>query len=268
MRRERVAELFGAAAVGVPGAVDGVAVAQEHVDAETGAGRGVDVGAERALRRRVPLHLVADLVAVGQRLLDRSVGDDDEPRVVVVQELQPGELRRESGAAAALPLGAVLPHVVVDDELRTSLEHVDQSDGPVLADQRVVSHLDHREPTALRGDGVQLAGRRLLPAPQLVKRGAPGLLIDDRWLRGRDAVDVCSVMWVSFRCSTYIDTTGARNSSRCGKYLNGGRTAREQGCHRCGPRRHRQRSGAAVRRRGRAAGGRRPRRRVGVARRR
>ncbi len=151
-----MAELFGAAAVGVPGAVDLVAVAQEHVDAEAGAGRRVHVGAERALRRRVPLHLVADLVAVGQRLLDRPVGDDHEPRVVVVQELQPGELRRESRAAAALPFRAVLPHVVVDDELRATLEDVDESDRPVLAD-RVCSHPS-------RPSGGDDAARRWRPA--------------------------------------------------------------------------------------------------------
>src|SRR4029079_5729459 len=107
-----MAELFGAAAVGVPGAVDLVAVAQEYVDAETGSWRRVHIRAERALRRRVPRHLVPHLVAVGQRLVDGSVGDDDEPRVVAVQELQPGELGCEAGAAAALPLRAVLPHVV------------------------------------------------------------------------------------------------------------------------------------------------------------
>src|ERR1700742_1774247 len=41
--REGVAELLGAAAVGVPGAVDGVAVAQEHVDRESATGRRADV---------------------------------------------------------------------------------------------------------------------------------------------------------------------------------------------------------------------------------
>jgi hypothetical protein len=49
------------AAVGVPGAVDLVAVTKEHVDREPLAWGCVDVGAERVLRRRIPLHLVADL---------------------------------------------------------------------------------------------------------------------------------------------------------------------------------------------------------------
>src|SRR5215475_9391599 len=51
--------------------------------------------------------------AAGRRVPRRwALGDDDEPGVVVVQELQPGELRGEPGAARALPLLAGEPHVV------------------------------------------------------------------------------------------------------------------------------------------------------------
>jgi hypothetical protein len=50
----------------------------------------------------------------------------------------------------------------VDDELGATLEHVDQSDGTVGADQRVVGELDHRQPATLGRDGVELTGRGLL----------------------------------------------------------------------------------------------------------
>src|SRR5690625_7517318 len=73
---ERVTELLGAAAVRVPGAVDGVPGAQEHVQGEAAAGWSAHVGPERAAGGGVPVHLVADLRAVGQSLLDRARGDD------------------------------------------------------------------------------------------------------------------------------------------------------------------------------------------------
>ena len=47
-QRKSVTELLGATAVGVPGAVDGVAVAQEHIDGEPAAGRCADIASERA----------------------------------------------------------------------------------------------------------------------------------------------------------------------------------------------------------------------------
>ena len=157
----------------------GVAVAQEDVEREAAAGRGVDVGAERAVGGGVPGHLVADALLVRQGLVDRALGDDDEPRVVRVEEAEAGELRRVARAAPALPLLVVEPHVVVDDELRLALEDVDQPDRTLRTLQGVVGQLDHRQPAPLRGDRVQLPGRRLLPDAQLVQLAAPGVGVDD-----------------------------------------------------------------------------------------
>ena len=170
-----MAELLGTPAVGMPGAVNRITFAQKHIDAEAGVGRRVDIGRERAVRRRVPVHLVADPVPVGQRLPDRSRRDDDEARVVVVQEVQAGELRREAGTAGTLPLGAIAPHVVVDDELRAPAEDIGKADRTVRADQRVVGHLHHRQSPTRSGDRVQLAGGGFLSLPQLVEFVAPGL---------------------------------------------------------------------------------------------
>jgi hypothetical protein len=69
--------------------------------------------------------------------------------------------------------------VVVDDELGAPVEHVDQADGAVRTDQRVVGELDHRQPAALCSDGVELTGGGLLPHTQIVERGLPGLPVDD-----------------------------------------------------------------------------------------
>jgi hypothetical protein len=69
--------------------------------------------------------------------------------------------------------------VVVDDELGAPVEDVDQSDGAVRTDQRVVRELDHRQSAALRRDGVELTGGGLLPRAQLIERGLPGLQVND-----------------------------------------------------------------------------------------
>src|SRR5215472_13473345 len=53
-QRKGMTELFGAAAVGVPGAIHGVAIAQEHVDSESAAGRCADIAAEWAICGGVP----------------------------------------------------------------------------------------------------------------------------------------------------------------------------------------------------------------------
>ncbi len=206
-----MAELFSASAVRVPRAMDGIAVAQEHVDCESLARGGVDVGAERALRRREPLHLIADLVAVGQRFVDRSVGDDDEAGVVVVQEVEPSELRCEAGATAALPLGAVGPHVVVGDQLTAAVEDVDQPHRTVRADQRVVGQFHHRKAPSCCSDRVQFPGGGLLPAPHLVERGAPGLLVDYRRFSGRHEGLLIARRRISF---SQVDPPRARNSSQ------------------------------------------------------
>ena len=69
--------------------------------------------------------------------------------------------------------------MVVDDELGAPVEDVDQSDGAVRTDQRVVRELDHRQSAALCSDGVELTGGGLLPHAQIVERGLPGLPVDD-----------------------------------------------------------------------------------------
>ena len=99
--------------------------------------------------------------------------------VVVVEEAQPDVLRRQRGTAAALPLRAVGPHVVVDDELGAPVEDVDQLERAVGADQRVVRQLDHRQSAALCSDGIEFTGCGLLPHSEIVERGLPGLPVDD-----------------------------------------------------------------------------------------
>ena len=69
------------------------------------------------------------------------------------------------GAALALTLVrcAVPPHVLVDDELVTALEEVEERHRAVGSDDLDSPvDLDHRQPTAGSGDGVALTGVRLL----------------------------------------------------------------------------------------------------------
>src|ERR1700722_11100613 len=54
---EAMAELLGAAALGVVGAVGGVAYPQEDVHLEAATWRGAHVGTEGAIHRGVPRHL-------------------------------------------------------------------------------------------------------------------------------------------------------------------------------------------------------------------
>ena len=182
---EAVAELLGATALRVVRPVHGVADAEEDVHLEPTARRGTHVGSEGAVRGGVPGHLVAHPRLVGERLVDRTLGDDDEAGVVVVEELEPGELARESGAARALPCLTGEPHVVVDDQLGLAFEHVHEPNRAVGAVERVLGQLHHREATAGRGDGVELTSRGLLPYAQLGQGRLPGLLVDDRRDGGR-----------------------------------------------------------------------------------
>lgn len=173
-------DLFDAPARRRPGAIHRVAVAEEHVEREATARRGIHVRPEGAVRGRKPLHPVPDAVAVGEGLLDRALGDDHESRVVGLQELESRELRGEGRASAALPLGVREPHVVVGDELGAAVEEIDEAHGAVGSLQGVVGQLHHRQAPALRGDGVQLARRGLLTHPQRIELPAPGLCVDDR----------------------------------------------------------------------------------------
>ena len=86
------------------------------------------------------------------------------------------DLPVEERAALALISGGLadVPHVVVDDQLPTTLEYVKQRNGAMLAghrDRRV--HLDHRQPPASRRDGVSLPGVRLLADEQPVQLRLP-----------------------------------------------------------------------------------------------
>jgi hypothetical protein len=149
-----VTQLFGAAPVGVPASIDPITFAQKDIYGEATARRGADILAKRAVGSRVPRHLVTHAAFVGECFVKRPLGDDDKPGVVVVQELQPGELRGEASTPRALPFLTRKPHVVVYDQLRLPVEHVDQPHRSVLAVQNVVPHLDHRQPPSLRGDRV------------------------------------------------------------------------------------------------------------------
>ena len=86
------------------------------------------------------------------------------------------------GAALALPLmrRAVVPHVLVDQELVAALEQVQERDRAVGSDDldRPVE-LHHRQPTAGRGEGVALAGVGLLADQKLVTGGLPGGQVND-----------------------------------------------------------------------------------------
>ena len=125
-------------------------------------------------------HLVAHPRLVRERLVDRALGDDDEAGVVVVEELQPGELAGEPGAARALPFLTGEPHVVVDDQLGLAFEHVHEANRAVGALEGVVRQFHHREAPAGSCDGVELASRGLLPYAELGQGSFPRVLVDDR----------------------------------------------------------------------------------------
>ena len=117
---------------------------------------------------------------IRERLVDRALGDDDEAGVVAVEELQPGELAGEPGAARALPFLTGEPHVVVDDQLVLAVEHVHEPNRAVGSLEGVVGQFHHREAPAGSGDGVELTSRGLLPCAQLGQGSFPGVLVDDR----------------------------------------------------------------------------------------
>ncbi len=172
-------QLLGPTAIGVPRPVNPVPFAQKDIHGEPAARWGADILAERAIGSRVPSHPIAHPPLVGKRFVDRSLRDDDEPGVIAVQELQPGELGGEAGAARTLPLLTGEPHVVVDNELLFTVEYVGQLHRSVLGFQYIVWHLDHRQPSSLRGDRVQVAGGRLFPDAQCIQFALPGLLVYD-----------------------------------------------------------------------------------------
>jgi hypothetical protein len=76
---------------------------------------------------------------------------------------------------------AVVPHVVVHDELSPAFEDVKQRDAAPFADHRNRAiNLDHREPAPGRRDRVAFARVRLLPCPQRVQFGLEGGPVDGR----------------------------------------------------------------------------------------
>ena len=191
---EAVAELLGATALSVVRPVHGVADAKEDVHLEATAWRGAHVGAEGAVRGGVPGHLVADPRLVCERLVDRTLGDDDEAGVVAVEELEPGELAGEPGAARALPFLTGEPHVVVDDQLGLAFEKVHEPNRAVGALEGVVGQLHHRKAPTCSCDGVELTSRGLLPYAERSGGGFPGMLVDDRRNGDRPAgVAVCGL---------------------------------------------------------------------------
>ncbi len=155
--------------------------------------RCTHVGAEGAVGRGIPRHLVADLRPVGERFVNRALGDDNESGVVAVEELETGELAREAGAARALPLLAGEPHVVVHDQLAFAFERIGQPSRSVGAVQDVFGKFDHRESPTSRCDSVELACRGLLPDTELRQCRLPGGLIDDRWNGDGFAGPACSL---------------------------------------------------------------------------
>ena len=158
-----MAELLGTAALGVVGPIHSVADPKEHVHLETAVGRSTHVGAEGAVRGGVPGHLVAHTRLVLERLVDRTLGDDDEAGVVAVEELEPGELAGETGAARALPLLTREPHVVIDDQLAPALEEIHQPNRTVGSIERVLRQFHHRQISARGRDCVELTCCGLLP---------------------------------------------------------------------------------------------------------
>src|SRR5580693_5865379 len=165
----------------MPGPVHPIAVAQKDIDRKPTASWRVDILAERAVGSRVARHLVPHPPLVRECFVDGSLCDDDESGVIVVQKLQPGELGGEPGAARTLPVLTREPHVVVDDQLPFTVEYIDQPHRSVLGFQYIVRHLNHRQPSSLCGDGVELAGGRLFPDAKGIQCALPGFLVHDGW---------------------------------------------------------------------------------------
>src|SRR4051794_10070291 len=82
----------------------------------------------------------------------------------------------------------VVPHGVVDHQLVAAVEQVQEADRAVGSDDldRPVE-LDHRQPSAGRGDRVAFTGVGLLARQQLFARGLPGGQVDDGRLAGEVA---------------------------------------------------------------------------------
>ena len=99
----------------------------------------------------------------------------------------------------------------VDHELVATLEQVEERDRPVGADDldRAVE-LDHRQPPPGRGDGVALAGVRLLADQQLVAGRLPGGQVDDGRLAGEAAAGSLGVVVM---VSSVVSRAGRRRAT-------------------------------------------------------
>ncbi len=164
--RVRAAHRLVAPAGGPVGLEDPVAVAQvAHVHPEV---PPRDQRFLRGLGHRVEGHLPAQELAVAVALRERPLAEDGERHVARVQERQLAHLRVVLRAAFALlgGRGAAVPHHVRREELRASLEGVDQADLAGRSDQwRGRIDLDHRQSSPGGGDRVALTGVRLLADP-------------------------------------------------------------------------------------------------------
>src|SRR5215469_2385796 len=135
----------------------------------------------RRIPRRVPRSVPPHEVAVAHALLVRTLAERRVGDVTRVQVGQLADLPIEERAALALILRglAVVPHVVVDDQLTTPFKDVDQRDRALLADQcGRGGYLHHRQLPSGRRYSVALSGMGLLPDQQVVQLGLPGLAVD------------------------------------------------------------------------------------------
>src|SRR5262245_12611456 len=95
------------------------------------------------------------------------------------------------GAARARLVGVGLEHEVVDQQLASALEEVDQPDLAARALEGVVlGDLDHRQPAPGRVDLVAVPGQGLLLLEQLAPCGEPALAFGD--LRIGHVVSPCT----------------------------------------------------------------------------
>src|SRR6476469_10615628 len=152
--------------IGLEHLVAGAQIAHVHSEVPTG-----DERVARGLWHRVERDLPAQELTVAVALRERSLAEDRERHVARVQKRQFAHLSVVLRAAFALTggRGTVVPHHVRREELRPSLERVDQADIAARSDQRNGRvNLDHRQAAPGSGDRVALTGVKLLADADLV----------------------------------------------------------------------------------------------------
>src|SRR5437588_3585674 len=175
-----------------------VALAQETDDVP-------HFSADRRLHapHRVPGLGVTHELDVWSHLVPRARGQDGERDAAGVEVDGVLHVPGRGGAALALPLvrRAVVPHVLVDDELVATLEQVEKRDRAVNAgDLDRAVELDHWQPPPGRGDRVALTGVRLLADQQHLARRLPGGQVDDWRLAAEVAARVAGRAHGALRC--------------------------------------------------------------------